>query len=157
MTTTTASSDVIAERSMPPGASARCRNRLIGPAAGQRGEHEPEADQAALDDAPAMHVLAVGVEQQDAGHDAEPERQDDDHEVLRAEAQRLARELRAEDAQDADQRRGDAEVDERPGDPPMAADEVESPSRSCATVSPAAVPASPGTPGRVPVAATPAA
>ena len=75
---------------------------------------QAQADEAAFDDPPAVEVAAVRVEQQDAGHDAEPERQHDDDEVLRAEAERLARELGPEDAEDADQRGGDPEVDERP-------------------------------------------
>ena len=67
--------------------------------------------------------MAEVVEEQDARHDAEGERQDDDHEVLRLEAQRVLGEPGPEHPQDADQRRRDPEVDERPGDAPVRPDE----------------------------------
>ena len=44
-------------------------------------------------------------------HDPEPEGQDDDREVLGLEPQRLLGEARPEDAQDADQRGRDPEVE----------------------------------------------
>ena len=72
----------------------------------------------ALDDPPPGEVAAVRVEQQDPGHDPEPEGQDDHREVLRLEPERLLGEGRPEDAQHADERGRDAEVDERPGDRP---------------------------------------
>ena len=91
MNTTIASSDVIADRSTrSPAASTRCRNWLIGPAIDSSDEQTPSDDQAALDDAPARQELAVGVEQQDAHHDAGAERQHDDDDVLRLEAERVA-------------------------------------------------------------------
>ena len=84
----------------------------------------PSDDQAALDDASARQELAVGVQQQDAHHDADAERQDDDHEVLglRARGVSVAK-PGPEDAEHADQRRGDAEVEQRPADRAVLADE----------------------------------
>ena len=67
--------------------------------------------------------MAVVVQQQDARDDPESERQDDDREVLRLEAESLLGERRAEHAEDSHERRGDREVDERPGDVAVAADE----------------------------------
>ena len=43
MTTTTASSEVTPDRSSPPGASARWRSRLIGPAADSAPSRIPSA------------------------------------------------------------------------------------------------------------------
>ena len=56
----------------------------------QEREHHAERDQPALDDPSARQVLAVRVEQQDAHHDADTERQHDDREVLRLQAERLS-------------------------------------------------------------------
>ena len=64
-------------------------SRLIGPAADSAAKEDPERDEPALDDSPAREVAAVRVEQQDAGHDPEPERQDDDREVLGLEPEGL--------------------------------------------------------------------
>ena len=58
MTTTTASSEVTPDRSSPPGASARCSRRLIGPATDEQRQQDAEGDEAALDDAPARQVAA---------------------------------------------------------------------------------------------------
>ena len=69
--------------------------------------------------------MTVGVEQQDAGHDPEPERQHHHGEVLRPEAQRLLREAGAEDAEHADERGRDPEVHQRPEDPVVAPDEAQ--------------------------------
>ena len=63
------------------------------PGGGKRRQQDPERDEAALDDPPAGEVLAVRVEQQDPGHDPEPERQDDDREVLGLEAEGLLGEV----------------------------------------------------------------
>ena len=51
-----------------------------------------------------------------------PERQDDHDQVLRAQAQRVPGERRPEDGDDADQRRRDPEVGQRPGDRRVVAD-----------------------------------
>ena len=138
MTTTTASSDVTPDRSRPPGASARCRSRLIGPATDSSARRMPRAMSPPSMTRRRGQVAAVGVEQQDAGHDAEPERQDDDDEVLGAEAERLLREVRPEDAEHADERRGDPEVDERPADRAVRPDERRGPRASWANVEPTA-------------------
>ncbi len=83
---------------------------------GQDHQEDPEEHHAQLDRAPAGDVLAVVVEQQHAHHDADAERQHDHDQVLRREAERVAGEGRPEDRHDPDQRRGDAEVRQRPGD-----------------------------------------
>ena len=54
--------------------------------------------------------VAERVEQQDPGHDAEPERQHDDHEVLGLEAERVGGEAGSQHAQHADQRGREREV-----------------------------------------------
>ena len=125
MKITIASRDVKSGQRHQAGGQLRpsCRNFAIGPAATIRMTKMPERDQTALDDPAPRHQVPEGVEDQDAHHDAEPERQDDDHEVLVREPQRLRRELRTEHAQDADERGGDPEVDERPADRLVGADE----------------------------------
>ena len=115
-TTTTASSDVTPDRSRPPGPSARWRSRLIGPATPAAPSRSPSAIRPPSMTRRRGQVAAVRVEQQDAGHDAEPERQHDDHEVLGREPERLLGEVRAEDAEHADERGRDPEVDQRPAD-----------------------------------------
>ena len=91
---------------------------------GQGRQQDAEGDQGDLDDPPPVEVATVRVEQQDPGHDPEPERQDHDREVLRLEPERLLREGGPQDAQHPDERRRQGEIDERPGDGPMAADEA---------------------------------
>ena len=91
----------------------------------QQGERDPERDEPALDDAPAGQELAVRVEQQDAHHDAATQRQHDDGEVLLGQPQGRLREVRPQDAEHADERCGDPEIDQRPGDRAVPADEVE--------------------------------
>src|SRR4051794_5105524 len=95
----------------------RCHSRQVDPArlvgtleksadrtrCRQGREQDAQRDQAGLDDAAPDEVVAIGVKQQDPGHDAEPERQDDAREVLRLEAERLFREGRPEHAEHADE------------------------------------------------------
>ena len=76
----------------------------------------PRRDEPALDAAPAREVLAVDVEHEDAEDQADAERQDDDDEVRLRQAQHLRRKARPEHAQDADQRRRQREVGQRPED-----------------------------------------
>ena len=64
---------------------------------------------------------AEPAEAEHAGHDAEAQRQDDDDQVLRVEAERR-REVRPEDADHADERRGRRQMDQRPADLAVAAD-----------------------------------
>ena len=58
-------------------------------------------------------------------HDADAERQHDDDEVLRAQPEGLLGERRAEHAEHADERCRDREIDQRPADLPVVADERE--------------------------------
>ena len=95
------------------------------PGGGKGRQQDPQHDEAALDDPPAGEVLAVGVEQQDPGHDPEPERQDDDREALGLESEGLLGEVGTEDAEHADQRGGDRQVDQRPADRSVGTDEAE--------------------------------
>jgi hypothetical protein len=126
MNTTIASSDVIADRSSrSPAASTRCRNWLIGPAIDSSARRHAEHDQTALDHAPPRQELAVGVEQQDAHHDAATERQDDDRDVLRLQAERRLGEVGAEHPKNAHERRRDAEIEQRPSDRAVLADDRE--------------------------------
>ena len=142
MTTTTASSEVTPDRSSPPGAIGALEETADRPGRGQGREQDAKSDEPALDHAATTEVATVRVEQQDPGHDAEPERQDDDREVLALEAERLLRERGPEDAEHADERGGDGQVDERPGDGPVGPDEA-NPSRSWPKVDPMARSASP--------------
>ena len=117
MNTTTASSEVTADRSSRPLGRVGALEELADrPGDRQQREQDAEDDQAALDDPPARQVLAVRVEQQDAHHDPDAERQDDDREVLRLEPERRLGEVGPEHAEHADERRRDAEVEQRPAD-----------------------------------------
>ena len=107
MTTTTASSEVTPDRSSPPRLVRPLEEAADRAGRGQRRQQDAERDERRLDDPAPMEVAAVRVEQQDPGHDPEAERQDDDREVLRLEAERLLRERRTEDAEHADERRRD--------------------------------------------------
>ena len=126
MNTTMASSDVTADRSSS-------RGRRVGalqeprdrPGDGQGHHEQAEGDEAALDDPSAGQVLAVGVEQQDAHHDADAEGQDDDRQVLGLEAEGLPGEVRPEHAEHADERGRDPQVQQRPADRVVAADEAD--------------------------------
>src|ERR687889_215207 len=89
------------------------------------GDALTQPDRAALEDAPSRQEPAVRVQEQDPHHDADPERQHDDDEVLFLEAERRLGEVRAEDAEDADERGRDSEIDERPADLAMRPDVAE--------------------------------
>ena len=65
------------------------------------------------------------LRRRDAEDDAEAERQDDDDQVLRVEAQRDLGERRPEHADDADERRRDPQVHQRPADRRVVADVVD--------------------------------
>ena len=101
---------------------ARVRKLLIWPDRAIAARRMPSATRLALDDPPSRDEAAVGVEEEDAHDDADPERQDDDDEVLRLQAEGRLGEARPEDAEDADQRRRRREVDQRPADLAVAAD-----------------------------------
>jgi hypothetical protein len=90
-----------------------------------RASRIPSAIRPPLDHAPPGDEAAVGVQQQDAHHDPDAEREDDHDEVLGLEPEGLLRERRPEHAEDADQGRGDHEVDQGPADPRMVPDEVD--------------------------------
>ena len=81
-----------------------------GAGPGEQGQEDPDADHPSLDRAATWQVPSVGVQNEDAHHDAEPERQDDQREVLLAQSHRLGGEAGAKSAQDPDQGPGDAQV-----------------------------------------------
>ena len=53
-----------------------------GPGDGKECQQDAKRDHPRLDGAPARQPVSVGVEGDDPGHDAEPQRQHHDHEIL---------------------------------------------------------------------------
>ena len=83
---------------------------------------DAEHEHPRLDEAAARHEGLEDVDRHHADDHADPEREHDDDEVLRAQAEHVLRERRAQDAEDADDRRGDPQVEQRPAHDRVGAD-----------------------------------